>query len=230
MAEGMSIQFRGVSKSFRRGDQQVPVLERLDLDVEAGEFIALMGPSGSGKSTLLNLVAGLDRPTQGTVQVGDDRPAEMSGSGLCKWRSHHIGFIFQRYHLFPVLTAAKNVEMPLMLFGLSSGQRKQRVKAALEVAGIAERAQHRPRELSGGQEQRVAIARAIVTDPTIILADEPTGDLDTRSAEEILDLLGILNKQLRKTIVMVTHDPKASKHAKRVLHLEKGLIYQEDPA
>jgi putative ABC transport system ATP-binding protein len=186
-----------------------------------------MGPSGSGKSTLLNLVAGLDKPTAGRVFVGEYEPTTMSDNQLCSWRSHHVGCFFQRYHLLSVLNAANNVEVPLLLFDLSKKERQQRVKTALDLVGLADRMGHFPRQLSGGQEQRVAIARAIVTDPSVILADEPTGDLDTKSANEILDLMCMLNTELQKSILMVTHDPKAAKRAQRVLHLEKGFIYQE---
>jgi putative ABC transport system ATP-binding protein len=228
MREALPIRFDSVFKRFRRGDQEITVVEDISLEVPPGEFVALMGPSGSGKSTLLNLVAGLDRPTSGTIRIGQHEPAKMSKNELCRWRSQHVGFIFQRYHLLAVLNAAQNVEVPLLLFNLSRKERQARVRTALDLVGLAERSGHFPRQLSGGQEQRVAIARAIVADPTVLLADEPTGDLDGTSAKEILDLLCLLNRQFSKTILMVTHDPKAAKRAQRVLHLEKGFIYQDD--
>jgi putative ABC transport system ATP-binding protein len=227
MGVSLPVRFEDLHKRFKRGDQDITVLEGINIEVQPGEFVALMGPSGSGKSTLLNLVAGLDKPTSGKVTVGDFEPSRMSDNQLAEWRSRHIGFIFQRYHLLAVLTAAENVEVPLLLFPLSGRERKQRVKTALELVNLADRDGHYPRQLSGGQEQRVAIARAMVTDPTILLADEPTGDLDTKSGNEILDLLVMLNQELQKTIIMVTHDPKAAKRAQRVLHLEKGFIYQD---
>jgi putative ABC transport system ATP-binding protein len=227
MAEPASVRFHEVSKSFRRGGQDIKVLEGIDVEIGAGEFVSLMGPSGSGKSTLLNLAAGLDRPSAGKVFVGSVEPSSLGEGAACKWRSQNVGFIFQRYHLLAALDASQNVEVPLLLFGLSGSERKRRVKTALDLVGIGDRAHHFPRQLSGGQEQRVAIARAFVADPTLILADEPTGDLDSKSANEILDLLVTLNQQLHKTIVMVTHDPKAAKRAHRTLHLEKGFIYQE---
>jgi putative ABC transport system ATP-binding protein len=227
MGESLTVRFDGVHKKYRRGGQEITILEGIDLEVDPGDFVALMGPSGSGKSSLLNLVAGLDKPSAGRVFVGQYEPATMTDNQLCSWRSQHMGFIFQRYHLLSVLNAANNVEVPLLLFALSRQERKQRVQTALELVGLSERADHFPRQLSGGQEQRVAIARAIVTDPSVLLCDEPTGDLDTKSATEILDLLCMLNEQLQKTIIMVTHDPKAAKRAQRVLHLEKGFIYQE---
>jgi putative ABC transport system ATP-binding protein len=230
MSASEGVQFDSVRKHYRRGDEEVRVLEGLSFSVAPGEFVALMGPSGSGKSTVLNLIAGLDKPTGGRVKVGQAEPGGMSDSALCAWRSRHLGIIFQRYHLLEVLTASANVEVPLLLFKLSSGERKRRVKTALELVGLAERASHFPRQLSGGQEQRVAIARAIVTDPSQIHADEPTGDLDSKAAGEILDLLGLLNQKLGKTIVMVTHDPNAAKRARRVLRLEKGNLKQEGVA
>jgi putative ABC transport system ATP-binding protein len=225
-ARSAYVGFHEVHKSFRRGEQQISVLEGIDLEVAGGEFIALMGPSGSGKSSLLNLAAGLDRPTSGTVTVAGIQPAALGDNEVCRWRSRHVGFVFQRYHLLAALDAAQNVEVPLLLLKLPRGERNRRVRTALELVGLHDRAHHFPHQLSGGQEQRVAIARAIVADPKLILADEPTGDLDSRSAGEILDLLGLLNQQLRKTILMVTHDPKAARRAQRVLHLEKGFIYQ----
>jgi putative ABC transport system ATP-binding protein len=227
MADPASVRFHEVSKSFRRGDQEIKVLDGIDFEIAAGEFVALMGPSGSGKSTLLNLVAGLDRPSAGNVVVGNIEPAALGENAACKWRSHHVGFIFQRYHLLAALDASQNIEVPLLLFGLPRSERKRRVKTVLDLVGIGDRAHHFPRQLSGGQEQRVAIARAFVADPTLILADEPTGDLDSKSANEILDLLVLLNQQMRKTIIMVTHDPKAAKRAHRALHIEKGFIYQD---
>ncbi len=219
---------RGVRKAYFRGKEPIPVLEGLDLDVPEGSFEALMGPSGSGKTTLLNLIAGIDRPTGGTIEVAGASLAAMSDRALARWRSETIGFIFQSYNLIPVLTAAQNVELPLLLTHLSARERRDHARTALRIVGLEDRMSHFPRQLSGGQEQRVAIARAIVTDPVVLLADEPTGDLDTKSAGEILDLLVQLNQQLNKTILMVTHDPKAAKRAQRVLHLDKGMIYQED--
>ncbi len=227
MGQSLPIRFLDVHKRFTRGDQNITVLEGIDFEVTPGEFVALMGPSGSGKSTLLNLVAGLDKPSAGRVQVGNDEPAVMNDNALCAWRARHVGYIFQRYHLLAVLNAAQNVEVPLLLSSLGSAERQKRVATALDLVGLPDRAGHFPRMLSGGQEQRVAIARAIVTDPTVILADEPTGDLDTKSAHEILDLMVMLNEQLNKTILMVTHDPRAAQRATRTLHLEKGFIYQE---
>lgn len=230
MGEPIGVQFDNVCKRFERGGQQIPVLEGVSFNAAPGEFLALMGPSGSGKSTLLNLIAGLDRPNAGKVSVGQYQPATMSDGALCDWRARHIGFIFQRYHLLDALTAAENVEVPLLLFKLSGKERKRRVATALDLVNLQDRAGHFPRQLSGGQEQRVAIARAIVTDPTIVLADEPTGDLDAQSAKEILELLGLLNSKLKKTIVMVTHDPLAAKRAKRLLRLEKGVLRQDGAA
>jgi putative ABC transport system ATP-binding protein len=224
MSEALGVQLQDVTKSFRRGGEEVPVLANVTLQVAPGDFVALMGPSGSGKSTLLNMTAGLDRPTTGRFLVGTFEPAKMSDNALCGWRSKHIGFVFQRYHLLETLTAAQNVEVPLLLFKLSGSERKRRVMTALELVGIAQRAHHYPKELSGGQEQRVAIARAIVTDPGILLADEPTGDLDARAASEIMDLLVLANQQLKKTLIMVTHDPKTAARARRLLALEKGRI------
>src|SRR5262245_11643465 len=202
MGESVGVVYENVTKSFRRGDQEITCLSGLSFKVQPGEFVAIMGPSGSGKSTLLNLTAGLDRPNSGKVSVGQYNPAAMSDNEVCDWRARHIGFVFQRYHLLDVLTASENVAVPLLLFKLGSAEIKRRVKTALELVGLADRMTHYPRQLSGGQEQRVAIARAIVTDPSIILADEPTGDLDTKSAGEILELLKLLNKDLKKTIMM----------------------------
>ena len=214
-------------KYFRRGSEQIDVLNGLNLVVPEGEFLALMGPSGSGKTTLLNLIAGLDSPSAGTIRVGDQLISGMSEGRLAAWRTRHVGFVFQFYHLLPVLTAYENVELPLLLLPLSSAQRRQQVETALDLVGLSNRMRHRPGQLSGGQQQRVGIARAIVTDPTIIVADEPTGDLDARSAEDILNLMVALQKSLRKTILMVTHDPRAAVRAERVLHLDKGQLVRE---
>ena len=217
----------GVEKVFRRGGEDVHVLARLDLDIAAGEFLALMGPSGSGKSTLLNLLAGLDRPTSGTIEIDGKRIDQLSSRELAKWRARHVGFVFQFYNLLPVLSAEKNVELPLLLTDLSRAQRKKHVQAALEIVGLSHRAGHTPRTLSGGEQQRVGIARAIVTDPTIILADEPTGDLDRKTGDGILDLLQALNRQHNKTIVMVTHDPHAAERASRRLQMIDGRLSNE---
>jgi putative ABC transport system ATP-binding protein len=224
MGEALGIEFRGVRKTYRSGDQDLAVLAGIDLKVSPAEFVALMGPSGSGKSTLLNLAAGLDRPNAGTVTVGNSNVSQMPQGAVGRWRSHHVGFIFQRYHLLDALTAAQNVEVPLLLFKLSGAERKRRVKTALDLVGLSERRGHYPRQLSGGQEQRVAIARAIVTDPSVVLADEPTGDLDAQSARDILQLLELLHEKLKKTVLMVTHDPNAAKSANRTVRLEKGLL------
>jgi putative ABC transport system ATP-binding protein len=218
------VTLRNVTKSYVRGKQKVEVLHGVDLQIETGEFLALMGPSGSGKTTLLNLVAGLDQPTGGEVSVAGDRIDQLSRGNLSDWRARHIGFIFQFYNLLPVLTAEANVEVPLLLTDLSKAQRRQRVQTALELVGLADRAKHKPSELSGGQQQRVAIARAIVSDPTLLVCDEPTGDLDRQSAEEIMNLLQALNRSHNKTIVMVTHDPRAAEYASRELHLDKGRL------
>jgi putative ABC transport system ATP-binding protein len=224
------IRLRGVSKSYQRGDLVVPVLEEVNLDIEAGTFEAFMGPSGSGKSTLLNLLSGLDRPTTGVVEVGGKDLARMSDKELADWRAGHVGFVFQLYNLLPVLTAARNVELPLLLTKLSKADRRKRVEVALSVVGLGERMHHYPRQLSGGQEQRVGIARAIVTDPTLLLCDEPTGDLDRKAGDEILDLLQALNRDQGKTIVMVTHDPHAAARAKRTLYLDKGVLVTQAEA
>jgi putative ABC transport system ATP-binding protein len=224
-----AVEIRDVHKSFRRGSEVVEVLQGLDMEVRYGDFLGLMGPSGSGKTTLLNLIAGLDVPTTGTVEVGGERISSMTESELARWRTRSIGFIFQFYHLLPVMTAYENVELPLLLLPLTAAQRKQQVLTALDLVGLNNRMNHRPGQLSGGQQQRVGIARAIVTDPVLIVADEPTGDLDARSAEEILDLLGELQRSLEKTILLVTHDPRAAARADRVLHLEKGRLVSEDP-
>src|SRR5712671_6879656 len=216
-----------VHKFFTRGSEQIDVLEDLSLDVQDGEYLGLMGPSGSGKTTLLNLIAGLDTPSQGDIWVGDQLISRMSEGQLTHWRTRNIGFIFQFYHLLPVLTAYENVELPLLLLPLSGAERKRQVNTALELVSLSDRMKHRPGQLSGGQQQRVGIARAVVTDPTLIVADEPTGDLDARSAEEILNLLTELQKGLKKTILLVTHDPRAAARAQRVLHLEKGQLVEK---
>ena len=218
------IDVRSLSKYYVRGDQLIPVLVDISLVVRAGDYIALMGPSGSGKSTLLNLIAGIDKPSSGEIHVAGVDIARLSDADLAAWRAAHVGFIFQFYNLMPVLTAFENVELPLLLTDLARADRRERVGTALALVGLADRADHRPNELSGGQQQRVAIARALITDPTLIVADEPTGDLDRTTAEEILALLGALNAEIGKTIVMVTHDPKAAEKARRVIHLEKGLL------
>jgi putative ABC transport system ATP-binding protein len=218
---------RDLHKVYHRGGERIDVLQGVSLDIAAGEFLALMGPSGSGKTTLLNLMGGLDTPSEGTVEVAGDRIDKMSGGRLAAWRARHIGFVFQMYNLLPVLTAARNVELPLLLTKLGSADRRRRVAVALSVVGLAERAKHYPRQLSGGQEQRVGIARAIVTDPTLLLCDEPTGDLDRKSGDEVLALLETLNREHGKTIVMVSLDPKAAEYATHTLHLEKGTLVQE---
>jgi len=218
------VRVTGVHKYFRRGSERIDVLKGLDLDVDPGEFFGLMGPSGSGKTTLLNLIAGLDKPSEGEVWVGSDCISQMSEGQLARWRTRHIGFIFQFYHLLPVLSAYENVELPLLLLPLSASQRKQQVTTALALVGLQDRMSHRPGQLSGGQQQRVGIARALVTDPTLIVADEPTGDLDAKSAEEILDLLEELRRSLSKTILLVTHDPRAAQRADRVQRLDKGRL------
>ena len=215
---------RGVSKYYVRGDQIIPVLVDIDLDVASGDFVALMGPSGSGKSTLLNLIAGIDKPSSGEIRVSGIDIAQLSDAELALWRATNVGFIFQFYNLMPVLTAFGNVELPLQLTSLTRSERRERVATALELVGLTDRATHLPNELSGGQQQRVAIARALITDPTIIVADEPTGDLDRTTAEEILGLLERLHVELGKTIIMVTHDPKAAEKAQRLVHLEKGVL------
>ncbi len=224
------IRIRGLTKAYRRGEQDIPVLSGIDLDVMAGDFIALMGPSGSGKSTLLNLVAGIDQPDGGTIVIAGVDIATLSEAELADWRARTVGFIFQFYNLIPVLSAFENVELPLLLTGLSSRQRRERVAQVLELVGLSDRADHVPNELSGGQQQRVAIARALVTDPTLIVADEPTGDLDRATGEEVLSLLEQLVDDLGKTIVMVTHDPKAAARAHRMVHLEKGVLADDAPA
>lgn len=226
MADSLVV-VRDLFKEFRREKIRIPVLQGLNLEIAKGEYLSLMGPSGSGKTTLLNLIAGLDKPTTGAITVDGENLAQMSEGALANWRSHHVGFIFQLYNLIPVLNAYENVELPLTLTRLSRKERDEHVKAALEVVGLSDRMDHFPRQLSGGQEQRVSIARAIVTDPTLIVADEPTGDLDAKSASEILDLLDRLHQEFQKTIVMVTHDPHAAERASRQLHLEKGVLVNE---
>ncbi len=218
---------RNLHKVFRRGGERIDVLDGLDLEVPRGDYLALMGPSGSGKSTLLNLIGGLDRPTEGSVHIGGQPIDRLSGGALARWRARHIGFVFQLYNLLPVLTAERNVELPLLLTSLSRADRKRHVAAALSVVNLSDRAKHYPRQLSGGQEQRVGIARAIVTDPTLLLCDEPTGDLDRKSGDEILGLLDTLNAQHGKTIIVVTHDPRAAARAKRTLYLDKGRLTNE---
>jgi putative ABC transport system ATP-binding protein len=218
------VEIENLTKSYRKGAQEVPVLRDLNLSVEAGEFVALMGPSGSGKTTLLNLIAGIDRPTSGVVRVGGQDIGTLSRNKLAAWRAHHVGYIFQLYNLIPVLTAFENVELPLLLLPLSRAERRKRVEVALGAVGLLDRHDHYPRQLSGGQEQRVAIARAIVADPTILVADEPTGDLDAETADATLKLLTRLNEEMGKTLVMVTHDPHAAAAAKRLVRLEKGQL------
>jgi putative ABC transport system ATP-binding protein len=230
MADEALVRLRGVAKDYKRGAETVHVLHQLDLDIPKGDFLALMGPSGSGKSTLLNLIGGIDRPTAGTIEIAGQRTDSMSDGDLGRWRANHVGFVFQMYNLLPVLSAERNVELPLLLTKLSAADRKKRANAALKLVGLSERAHHKPRELSGGQEQRVGIARAIVSDPTLLLCDEPTGDLDRKSGDEILDLLQALNQQQGKTIIMVTHDPHAAARAKHVLHLNKGQLGREAAA
>ena len=221
------VQVRGVHKTFFRGGEKIDVLQGLDVAVAKGEFLALMGPSGSGKSTLLNLIGGLDRPTAGSIDVGGVRITDLPGGKLTAWRARHIGFVFQLYNLLPAMTAERNVELPLLLTSLTRARRRQQVATALSLVGLTDRAKHYPRQLSGGQEQRVGIARAIVTDPTLLLCDEPTGDLDRKAGDEILDLLQALHRDQGKTVIMVTHDPHAAERASRVLHLEKGVLREE---
>jgi putative ABC transport system ATP-binding protein len=218
------ITLKNVVKSYVRGNQRVEVLHKLDLEVENGEFIALMGPSGSGKTTLLNLIGGLDRPDEGQLTVAGERLDQLSASQMAAWRARHVGFVFQFYNLLPVLSAERNVEVPLLLTKLSRAQRKTNVAAALALVGLSDRATHKPAELSGGQQQRVAIARALIADPTLLVCDEPTGDLDRESAEEILQLIKLLNQKQSKTIVMVTHDPRAAAYATRTLYVDKGRL------
>jgi len=224
------ISIEHLSKAYRRDSLQIPVLEDIDLTIDTGEFVALMGPSGSGKTTLLNLIAGIDAPTRGRITIDGRAISSMRETELARWRADHIGFIFQLYNLIPVLTAFENIELPLLLTRLSKKERQAHVGTALSIVGLSDRADHYPRQLSGGQEQRVAIARAIVADPVILVADEPTGDLDAKSAGEILDLLNRLNTEHHKTIVMVTHDPRAAARAHRMLHLDKGVLSVDEPA
>jgi putative ABC transport system ATP-binding protein len=226
MSDAM-VTVRDVNKSYVRGKQTVEVLHGLSLDIPQGDFVALMGPSGSGKTTLLNLIGGLDSPTSGEIHVGGERIDRLSGGRLAAWRARNVGFVFQFYNLMPVLTAERNVELPLLLTRLSAAQRRKAAAIALDVVGLADRARHKPKELSGGQEQRVAIARALVSDPVLLICDEPTGDLDRKTADEILGLLQVLNREHGKTIVMVTHDPKAAEFANRILHLEKGQLIEQ---
>ena len=220
------VEIHKLSKVYERGRQKVEVLHHVDLDIQQGDFLALMGPSGSGKTTLLNLIGGLDSPTEGTLSVGGKRIDNLGEGALAKWRAANVGFVFQFYNLLPMLSARKNVELPLLLTRLGSAQRKRNANIALELVGLADRTAHKPGELSGGQQQRVAIARAIVSDPTLLVCDEPTGDLDRHSAEEILTLLQQLNRDHGKTIIMVTHDPKAAEYARHVLHLDKGTLVE----
>jgi putative ABC transport system ATP-binding protein len=222
------VRVRDLYKSFVRGTEEIRVLQKLTLDVPEGEFLALMGPSGSGKTTLLNLIAGLDTPTGGDVWVGEEHVSELSESELARWRTRSVGFIFQFYNLLPVLTAYENVELPLLLLPMTKDQRRKQVLTALDLVNLRDRMDHRPAMLSGGQQQRVGIARAMVTDPALIVADEPTGDLDTKSADEVLNIMQVLCTQLNKTIIMVTHDPHAAERAARVLHLEKGRLVLDD--
>jgi putative ABC transport system ATP-binding protein len=221
------VSLKGVVKRYRRGRQRLEVLHNLDLEIQPGEFLALMGPSGSGKTTLLNLIGGLDRPSEGEVVVAGEHIDDLSGGELARWRARHVGFVFQFYNLMPTLSAEKNVELPLLLTRLTGRQREQNAAAALALVGLSDRAKHKPGELSGGQQQRVAIARAIVADPTLLVCDEPTGDLDRETAEEILGLLQLLNREQGKTVIMVTHDPKAAGFARRVVHLDKGALVPE---
>ena len=220
------IQVRGLDKKYRRGSEEIDVLQGLNLDVDAGDFVAFMGPSGSGKTTLLNLLGGLDVPSKGSITVAGDEITHMSGGKLTAWRARHVGFIFQMYNLIPVLNAFQNVELPLLLTKLSTAERRKHVETALEIVGLKDRMRHYPRQLSGGQEQRVGIARAIVADPTFLLCDEPTGDLDRRSADEVMDLLGRLVREHHKTVLLVTHDPVAAQRAQTVLHLDKGVLVE----
>ena len=227
MSASPLVRVRDVHKHFTRGSERIDVLKGVNLEIPQGDFLALMGPSGSGKTTLLNLMGGLDAPTGGSVEVGGEQISALGGSALSRWRSRNIGFVFQLYNLLPVLTAERNVELPLLLTNLSKAERRKCAAIALKVVGLADRAKHYPRQLSGGQEQRVGIARAIVTDPTLLLCDEPTGDLDRKAGDEVLDLLHALNRDHGKTIVMVTHDPHAADRARRTLHLEKGVLMGE---
>jgi len=221
------IEIRDLSKEYERGKQKVEVLHHIELDVDQGDFVALMGPSGSGKTTLLNLIGGLDLPSGGSIKVDGQRIDQLGAAALARWRASKVGFVFQLYNLMPMLSAQRNVELPLLLTKLSSGDRKKRAAIALQLVGLADRAAHKPAELSGGQQQRVAIARAIVSDPALLVCDEPTGDLDRQSAEEVLRLLRVLNREHSKTIVMVTHDPKAAEYANHTLHLDKGTLVEQ---
>jgi putative ABC transport system ATP-binding protein len=218
------VSLRNITKTYQRGPEKVLVLHGINLDIDRGDFVALMGPSGSGKTTLLNLIGGLDTPSGGEINIEDQRIDQLSAGQLSTWRSHHVGFVFQFYNLMPMLSAQKNVELPLLLTNLNAGERKRRAQIALTLVGLADRRDHRPNELSGGQQQRVAIARAIVSDPTFLICDEPTGDLDRQSAEEVLGLLQLLNREHGKTIIMVTHDPKAAEYATHTVHLDKGEL------
>ena len=218
------VTLRNITKTYQRGPEKVQVLHGINLDIARGDFVALMGPSGSGKTTLLNLIGGLDTPTGGEISIEGQRIDQLGAGQLSTWRSHHVGFVFQFYNLMPMLTAQKNVELPLLLTSLPAGERKRRAQIALALVGLADRRDHRPNELSGGQQQRVAIARAIVSDPTFLICDEPTGDLDRHSAEEVLGLLQLLNREHGKTIIMVTHDPKAAEYATHTVHLDKGEL------
>lgn len=222
------VSLKNVVKKYTRGKQSVEVLHNLDLEVPQGDFVALMGPSGSGKTTLLNLIGGLDQPSAGEVSVAGQRIDRLSGSALAKWRARHVGFVFQFYNLMPMLTAERNVELPLLLTSLSSARRRQNVAAALQIVGLGDRVKHKPGELSGGQQQRVAIARALVSDPTLLVCDEPTGDLDRQTADEIMELLRVLNRDHKKTIIMVTHDQKAANYASRELFMDKGSLVGTD--
>ena len=221
------VSIRNLTKTYQRGPEKIAVLHGLDLDIDKGDFVALMGPSGSGKTTLLNLIGGLDTPSGGEIEIDGERIDRMGAGQLSQWRSDHVGFVFQFYNLMPMLTAQRNVELPLLLTNLGAAQRKRNAEIALQLVGLGDRAKHKPNELSGGQQQRVAIARAIVSDPTLLICDEPTGDLDRQSAEEILGLLQVLNREHGKTIVMVTHDPKAAEYASHTLHLDKGTLVEQ---
>ena len=221
------VDVQGVTKIYKRGAEKLTVLDELSLAVPRGDFVALMGPSGSGKTTLLNLIGGIDRPDGGSIVIGGERIDKLSDRALAHWRARHVGFVFQMFNLLPVLTAERNVELPLLLTGMSGRQRRERAQTALSLVGLADRTRHKPAQLSGGQEQRVGIARAIINDPTLLLCDEPTGDLDRKASDEILGLLGALNREHGKTIVMVTHDPHAAEQAKRTVHLDKGVLSDE---
>jgi len=220
------VSFKDVSKQYKRGKESVAVLDHFNLEIAEKDFVAIMGPSGSGKTTLLNLIGGLDRPSSGQITVAGERLDQMSGSDLARWRARHVGFVFQFYNLMPTLSAERNVELPLLLTSLSGSDRKRKVAAALELVALSDRGKHKPSELSGGQQQRVAIARALIADPTILICDEPTGDLDRHTAEDILGLLQMLNRQYDKTIIMVTHDPKAASYASHALHVDKGQLME----